>query len=461
MPNPSHAAILVGTHKDELKSDVKAKIKDKDDALQKNIDKILQRDISKIDMNFVHRFSVDQLIFDIDNMTGDEAELIKVRKRLQEVIEQMFLTNKFPIPASWLMFGIFLRRMGKCTMSLSQCRMIGKRLNLTDTNGALWFLHHCVGVLMHFPEVNEIKDIVICNPQIVFDSVTNLILDSFKIKWVHDSICDKFKEDGQFRFKDIQKIAEKREGDSLPLPNLVKLLKYLNIISPIRSEGSSPQSNAYEEEVVYFMPAVLKYATEEELLMEQSPTHPVPLMICFKCGFVPVGVFCAKIASLVSQGWKLHNESGHVLCKNRATFRISNGTYDITLISMPKWFEIHIARSACSATPDRALQEICQQVLKTVCNTLDQVISKMNYEQVFSSDETPYELGFKCPIHLNDDHLAINKPKDGEEAPSQSSKSLWFWLNYKEKSVMKCHSEDIKVDLSDQSLVWFGKVSQS
>ena len=462
MPNPSHAAILVGTHKDKLESDTEAKIKDKDDALQKNVDKILKRDIHEIDKNFVHRFSVNQLIFAVDNMKGNEAELIEVRKRLQEVIGQMFHANRFPIPASWLMFGIFIRKMGKCTMSLSQCRIIGKRLSLTDTNGALWFLHHCVGVLMHFPEVKEIKDIVICNPQIVFDSVTDLILDSFKIKWVHDSICDKFKEDGQFRFKDIQKIAEKREGDSLPLPNLVKLLEYLNIIAPIRSEGSSLQSDAYKEEVLYFMPAVLKSATEEELHVKQDPRDPVPLMICFKCGFVPVGVFCAKVASLVSQGWKLHNESDRILCKNRATFRICNGTYDITLTSMPKWFEIHIARSARSATPDKALQEICQQeVVKTVCNTLDQVISKMNYRQVFSSDETPYELGFKCPEHLNDDHLAINKPKDGVEAGSQSSNSLWLWLNYhKGKSVMKCQSENIMVKPSHRSLVWFGEVSQ-
>ena len=461
MPNPSHAAVLVGTHKDKLESDKKAKIEDKDDALRKSIERILKCDICEMDKNFVYKFSGDQLIFAIDNMKGDEAELIEVRKRLQQVIEQMFDDIKLPIPASWLMFGIFLRKMGKCTVSLSQCHMIGEKLNLTDTKGALWFLHHCVGVLMHFPEVDEIKDIVICNPQIVFDSVTNLILNSFKIELVRDSVCDKFNKDGQFRFKDIQKISEKREGDVLPLPNLVKLLKHLNIIAPIRSEGSSPQSDVCEEEVVYFMPAVLKHATEKELHMEQSLTDPVPLMICFKCGFLPVGVFCANIASLVSQGWKLQNDRDHSLCKNRATFRICDGTYDITLISMPKWFEIHIARSARSATPDKALQAICQQVLKKVCNTLDQVISKMHYEQVFSSDETSYELGFKCPEHRNDDHLAINKPKDGVEASSQYSNSLWLWLNYhKGKSVMKCQSENIMVKPSGRSLVWFGEVSQ-
>ena len=454
MPVPSHAAVLVGTHKDKLESDTDAKVKAKDDVLRKNLDNILKCDFHKIDQTIVHSFSDKQLVFAIDNMTGDNAELTSVRKRLQQIIEQMFQDRKFAIPASWLMFSIFLRKMGTSIMNLSQCRMIGERLNVSDTDEALWFLHHCVGVLMHFPEVNEIKDVVICNPQIVFDSVTYLILDSFRIESVHDSVCNKFKEAGQFQFKDIQKIPEST-GDSLSLPKLVKLLKYLNIISPITPEGSSPQSD-----VVYFMPAVLRYAKEGELSMKQRTTDQLPpLMIHFKCGFVPVGVFCAKIASLVSQGWELCDKSGNILCKNIVTFRMFDGTYDITLISIPKWFEIHISRIAA---PDRPLHEICQIVLETVCNTLDQVISKMNYGQVFCSDETPYELGFKCPKHLNDDHLAINKPRYGVEVPSKSSKSLWLWLNYHEgKSIMKCDNERMKVEPIDQSLVWFGKVSQS
>ena len=439
MSIPSHAAVLMGTHKDLL-SDPEAEIRKKDDALQENIEK------NKI---IVQSFSDHQLVFAIDNMKGDETELTNVRKRLQQVIEQMFHGDKL-IPASWLMFGIFLRRMGKCIISLSQCQMIGERLEVKDTSEALWFLHHCVGILMHFPEVKEIKDVVICDPQIVFNSVTSLILNSFTSELVHDSSREKFKNKGLFSFsdiEDIQKLVVKTECENFPLPKLVKLLEYLNIISPIKAEGSIPQSDE-----MYFMPAILGHAKENELLVEQSPTDPIPrLMIPFKCGFVPVGVFCAMIASLVSQGWELYNDTDHTLCKNRATFRIFDGTYDITLTSMPKWFEIHIARIA---NPHKALQEICQQVLIKVCNTLDEVIFKMNYGQVI---EISYELGFKCPIHPNDDHLAINKPRDEVKASSQSSMSLW--LNYcKEESVMKCHKECKKVDLGDQNLVWFGKV---
>ena len=479
MPNPSNAAMLVGTHKDLLGSDAADEIRSKDDELKQNLKEILETDIFGLDRNFLRYASNEQLMFAIDNMTGNEEELKKVRQRLQEVIEQEFET--FPIPASWLMFNIFLHRMGNRTMSVSQCCEIGDRLKVKNLHEALWFLHHCIGTLMHFPDVEEIKDLVICDPQVIFDSVTNLILNSFKLKNVNKSACDKFKEAGQFSIKDIKKIAKKSKSDTLSLPQLVKLLEYLNIIAPIKLPSRSlplipGQSDPHQEEkVVYFMPAVLRDATEEELHMEQSNTDPVPLIIHFKCGFVPVGVFCAKIANLVAQkdtvGWLLQEphkqwskKAGQILCKNKATFRIS-GAYDVTLISKPKWYEIHIA---CISTTDRgALVDICRHVLETVCDTLDQVISKLKCKQNLLAshfDQTPYELGFKCPKHPNDDHLVINRPNRRVETPAKS------WLRYHEgMSVMICLEEEKSIDFTEtslslsfaqQSLVWFGKVSQ-
>ena len=462
MPIPSHGAVLVGTHKDLLGSDPETEIKAKENALKKSLQDILDIDLFESVENFLHYASEDHLMFTIDNMKGDERELGKVHERLEEVIKQMFNHNNISIPASWLMFSIFLRRMGNRTLTLNECHVIGERLKVKDTDEALWFLHHCVGILMHFPDVEEIKDIVICDPQVIFDSVTNLILNSFKLKWVPKCVCDKFKNVGQFSLKDIQKIARNSKNESLPLPKLIKLLEHLNIIAPIKSESSIPLSDPYQE--VYFMPAVLKHASEEELWVKH--TDPAPLMIRFKCSFVPIGVFCAKIAKLVALGWKLLKPSDHyTLYKNKVTFRI-DGAYDITLISKPKRYEVHIV--CIQENKDRAWIKICQDVLKTVCDTLDQVISKMKYEQYLTSspsDQTLYELGFKCPEHPNDDHLVINRPKRGVETPSKSAKSLW--LNYlKGKSIMICPLDGGKaVDLRDtrfsfqQSLVWFGEVS--
>jgi len=484
--NIAYTAMLVGTHRDLLGSDPEGEIKAKDGALQEHLKEILKTDL--FDENFLQYASDDQLMFAIDNMKGDEEELTKVRQRLEDVIKQEF--DDISIPASWLMFNIFLRKMGKHTLSLLQCHEIGNRLEVKDTDEALWFLHHCIGTLMHFPDVEEIKDVVICDPQVVFDSVTDLILNSFNLEKVSKSACDKFKETGQFRFKDIQKIAKNSKSDTLPLPQLVKLLEYLNIIARIPechscsttsstssvppSTGLTMQSDTYQEEkLVYFMPAVLRHAKEEELYVKQNPTDPTPLIIRFKCGFVPVGVFCAVIASLVAQKhtlrWYLQEpqkhsskEGSHILYKNKVTFRV-NGAYDISLISKPKQYEIHVA---CISTTDMTLENICHHVRETVCDTLDQVISKMKYKQYLTSslsDQPLYELGFKCPEHPNDDHLVINRPKSGVEASSHSANLVW--LNYLEgKSTLVCLENEMSIGFSEskllQNLVWFGKVSQ-
>ena len=212
--------------------------------------------------------------------------------------------------------------------------------------------------------------------------------------------------------------------------------------------------------------------SEEELRMSQSSTDPAPLMIQFKCGFVPVGVFCAIIASLVAKKhtiqWILQEpcklscrNDGYILCKNKVTFRINDGggTFDITLLSKPKRYEIHISSVDITV-------EICQHVLETFCDTLDQVISKMKYKRclISSPNQTLYELGFKCPKHPCDDHLVVNRLKiERVEAPPQSARLVGL----KGKSTMVCLKEERAINLSlsphfaQKISPWFGEVSHS
>ena len=477
MPNPYHAAVLIGTYKDKLEGDpetVKTEIKKKDEQLRETLAEILECDLRSGEEP-VKWYSKEQLMFAVDNMNGDNNELAEVHQQLEQAIKQMYTCDKKPgskweIPGSWLMFSIVIRRMRKHTLSLSQCHEIGRKLNLTDrdTNAALWFLHHYVGILMHFSDVPEIEDIVICDPQVVFDSVTFLIHDSFTFDNVGKRVT-KFQNTGQFSYRDlILKISVDPEKEILRPEQLVSLLVYLNIIAPLSCLPQLNELTPPPSDAVYFMPAVLKHATEEELSMKQIGKNPVPLMIRFKCGFVPVGVFCAMIASLVAGGkkWKLleprddhKNKSDRILRKNKVTFRMYS-TYDITLISRPKRYEIHVDHIA--TLKSTSFGQDSQELLKTVCDTLDGVLSK--YKHLCSSypDERLYELGFKCSQHQEDDdyddHLVVNRPNsEGKQSP------LSFWFNYyKNESIMVCTDEEVAINIPDSAPYrdWFGTVSQ-
>ena len=474
----SQAAMLVGTYKDKLKGspeEVKSKIKQIDGALQEDLKEILDTDLFEANRNLLRYASKDQLMFDVDNMTGSEDEVKKIQKRLEELILHEF--SELPIPASWLMFGLFLRRMGKHTISLSQCKLIGHRLHVKDVREAIWFLHHCIGVLMHYPDVEELKDVVICDPQIVFDSVTELILNTFEFELVGKAAFAKFKQAGQFRFSDIKKLSKNLKSGILPIPQLVKLLEHRNIIARISSPDSSAKESGAplsetsqsasrvpvcNEGVVYFMPAVLPSAQESELNVSHNSVDPAPLLIRFKSGIVPVGVFCASIASLVARkklGWTLMepqrpgNQCSYSLYKNRVTFRvhIQGASYDVTLISKPKRYEVHI--TLVRPPTGRPSHNTCKHVLETVCHTLDHVISKMKHKQYLtpsssnSSTQSLYELGFQCPLHPDEDHMAVNRPHSGEMDSSQSATHLLFGY-LENKTSLFCLNENVVVDLT-------------
>ena len=480
----SQAAMLVGTYKDKLEGspdEVKSKIKQIDGALQEDLKEILHTDLFEADRDLLRYASKDQLMFDVDNMTGSEDEVAKIRKRLEEVILQEF--NELPIPASWLMFGLFLRRMGKHTISLSLCKQIGHRLHVKDVREAIWFLHHCIGVLMYYPDVEELKDVVICDPQIVFDSVTELILNTFKFKVVRKFACDMFNKTGQFSFNDIQKLSKKLKSGILPLPQLVKLLEHRNIIARSSSPDSSTEESCAplskgpklasnvplrsDESVVYFMPAVLPSAQECELNVSHNPADPAPLLIRFKSGIIPIGVFCPSIASLVARkdqlGWILMEplSSDYTLYKNRVTFRVSrcSGSYDVTLISKPKQYEAHII--LCSpSTSDGPSHDICEHVLETVCHTLDHVISKMKHKEYFTllssnhpnKSKTPYELGFHCPKHPQEEHMAVFRPFSGQIDPSQTAFDLMLGYSMNKTSLF-CLSEKMVVPTGTDTMI--------
>ena len=139
-----------------------------------------------------------------------------------------------------------------------------------------------------------------------------------------------------------------------------------------------------------------------------------------------------------------------ILCKNKATFRIS-ATNDITPVSKAKQYEIYIACILMPVTDKATLIEACSHVLKTICDTLDQVISKMKCKQYLSSFyRNVYELVFKCPEHSNSDQLVINRPrKRGSNVLSHSAKHVW--LNYHEgKSVMVCLEKEREIAFAEK-----------
>ena len=386
---------IIGTHKDMVSDEHIAKF----DSDLKRI--IRSTDFFKSTVRFC---SENKLVMPMNNMNGGRKEIIDVKKLLEHCMDRDF--NKLKIPAVWLLFSLCLRKTGNRIASLESCLLLSSHFNMSDyeTKVALWFLHHHAGVIMYFPGVPELEDLVIIDIQVVYDSVTILILRSISFENVDQAPVEKFRKTGQFSLQDLIKATAKYSGDLIPPLKLVALLEYLHIIAKLDSTKSSTSQSSEQE--VYIMPCVLEHASKDQLeLFCQDATNPLsapPIMVYFTCGFVPIGIFPAMIACLVA------NEKFHLIKKdikkNFVQFRYGHLKSRVRFISQPQYYEVDI-----SILPEfrKSIHSECTSLRKEIELTLDKASSRMNY-----GGYKDYQFSFECPLHTNGNHLCVINRKE-------------------------------------------------
>jgi hypothetical protein len=419
-------ALIVATHKDCVSDD---RVKKFDADLQR---KIRTTDFFREDL--VQFISKERLILDVNNKSGGVEEVRKIQKIIEKQIHHSF--KKLRIPISWFIFSLCLQKLKPSRMvSLQSCLNLAKQLNipLDEARLAIWFLHHYAGLLMHFPDLPELCDSVICDTQMVHDSVTHLIVNTFRFDNVSKVASEIFNKTGQFNLKDITEAIDMvgSPKDCIPCDKLVKLLEYLNIIARVPQPSTSTECAAISK-TVYFMPCVLQNAESSELKVDRNEKSPPPLMIRFTCGFIPIGVFTAMIANLAGQSSLRILFEG--IKKNRVQFYYKRSFDTLTIICKSKHYEIHILRRPTAKTSTR---DVCAAIRCLIQQTLKDVTSHFHYGFSLS-----YELAFECPEHKGDDHLCVVQA-----------------IGNTEPEVMLCLQKDVPITMQDQHLAWFGEVS--
>ena len=426
-------AYFVGTHKDKVSEE---KISKFDSDLQSII-----RGTDFFEKGIVQFSSEGKLIVAMDNMTGGVEEVSEVRKILHAAMEKHF--RKLKIPAVWLLFNQCLQMREKRTASFESCLELSSQFNMSayETKVALWFLHHHAGVLMYFPNIPLLADLVILDSQVVYDSVTFLILGAMSFSSVGQAKTEKFRETGQFVMKHLVAATNDVSGDIIPPEKLVALLEFLHMVAPIPPVQDSISSTEKEKEVVYLMPCVLRTASKEKLDFmltdECRPECVAPLMIRYKCGFVPLGIFPALIASLI--GNKAFDLVQRDMRKNKIQFYFGPLQILVTFLCYPKFYGIVI--SELPIVVEHELHEECVALRKAVAVSLEQVNSHMNYG--FFLD---YQFAFECPSHPGREHLCV------VEGALENVRVLKCFKDSKDK-------KPVKMDYAHN--VWFHEVKKN
>ena len=333
---------------------------------------------------------------------------------------------------------------------------------------ALQFLHKYVGLVLYFPKNKDLKNVVICDPQVVFSSVNELIFDIYDPRnmYITEAQHDHFVKTGCFSPQDIKTINNETKSTKklLSVDTLVKLLVHLNIIAEVPSGGSlitreeKPDvTDSAKPKKYYFLPAVLQTADLSLLTREGKPEQlPEPLCIRFRTGYLPLGFVCALSANLIAEGSNLQllpfdDGNQQITYKNKMRFRFQ-GKFDIVVISGHKYCEFQVSR--LSGSTEFWDNECCPRIKTIVIEATDRVVQSLKHGSLYKPPkELTYELAFKCPKHkgVGIGHKPLAKLVYGDPSSTTS--------NTTPKEI--CCVDPfclVTSNPSPQMLMWFGKV---
>jgi GTPase SAR1 family protein len=292
---------LIGTHKDCLKSvDKQQKVME--------IDQRLQRCVRQTSLFHQHslQFASDfdnsrenRLMFTVNNLSVNDDDFQKIRFAVQQTVEEKHC-KEFTVqcPSSWLIFSLILREKHKLNrvLKLEDAFKIAQECGISSQDeliAALSFIHSRLGLLRYY-NVKELDSLVIVDPQVLFDKITDLIEETFVSKNAHRKEIEEFCEKGIISVVVMKRISERSsENVQLPLTWLTKVLNHLRLAALFKDH----------DEEKYFFPSALCHAS---MAQEKSTIHtnPATVLIAFETGFCPRGTAGALIKCLMTNEMK-------------------------------------------------------------------------------------------------------------------------------------------------------------
>ena len=462
--NKKSVSLLFGTHRDKATNEQL-------EAINKDLNRALSdtKFFSKGE-DLVRVPSSARVAYEVDNINITKESTQKIQNDIVAVIEDIFPEER--IPASWMMFYIVLKRLSvkNPTVTFVLCEQIATKLGMRSSlQQALWFFHHQIGSLMYYSDhIESLQNTVICDPQVVYDCVTNLIIEAFEKKTVHltpKSVQD-FKTKGQFCLSDLQKLYDSMNNAcGLDPIQLVDILEHHGIVVCIDGklghstlETSACSNTESRPDRKYLMPAILKSVVEDL----DSSKEAQRFMIYFQCGFVPFGAFCYETAHLLSH-CESFNMKWHLrdIKKNKVSFSIDRA-FCVSIVSRLKFQEIQVT-CIDGAYSEFSRQQVCSHVYQKVIETLETVVARITYSpfEKESSSANVFCVGFPCCCkNASDGHLMTingtnklaNCMEDGHRLKLPSEHHIWFkvMISNVKKDVA---NSDIKH--SGHTILWF------
>ena len=391
---------IAGTHKDCLVKEVcgpavvrdEATAVDLEDKIKKEA--VVKRKIAEIDdeiKSLIKEHKYDDLvvyaypdkkqaIFAIDN-TKESEVFGDIRSRVLQFIRSR---EEFRIrfPLSYLLASLELQDSSQPFLQRKEFTRAVSQYGISEgeVDHLLQFLHSRIGQIRYFP-TKGLKDVIVKEPQALFNLVTDLIANSFKRggTMADDSEVQK----GVYSFVDFR--FESHVSNLTP-KETIELLKELRIVAPFHDRQAEVEK--------YFIPCVLNHLSESTL--EEKQTDIQSLAFTFECGHCPKGAFGVLVHYILT-----HEEEGKInwnldidkISRDQVSFQF--GTYEDTIAL--KFTTTHLEVRCCPDPVTKRIEDfskkaVCNRVRAVLQDGIKQATKTLNYDE----KKMKYNLSLIC-----------------------------------------------------------------
>ena len=381
-PDSEPAAVLIGTHLDQLKDQTEKELEVISDSLKQLLNTVEFHDQGFL--TYPKEGGKSTIFIPVNNYSGDEEEIKQLQVFLRQVIDDRF--DPVELPSSWLFFHLLLRHRyenspGVCT--LAECRALARGCGLdeNDVPQVLRYIHQRLGTILFYEEVQGLNELVICDPNVLFNSIYHLVAVSFAGDRVHHTSAAEIRKTGEIPVRVLKRIGAQPTNSRLTNEHILDLLKHFNILAEFHNGA-------------YFMPCLLQPDHSLELSHDalQSLCAP-PLLVCFDGNYIPIGVFSTLVVKLSQSSW----EPDPDLCyRNHISF-LTDGFSSVELMVYPSYLEFRIPVASCKEEPEK-IHKYCMEVRNKVVDTLKSVLDLHEHTR-----KAKFHLGFYCPGSLQAD----------------------------------------------------------
>ena len=380
------AAVLLGTHLDQLKDQVEKKMEEINDNLKELLCNAEFHD--QAFLTYPKRDEKSTIFVPVNNYSGDEEEIKQLQKFIRKVIDDRF--GSVELPSSWLLFHLLLRHRyenspGVCRLGDCPALAKGCGLDENDVPQVLRYIHRRLGTILFYEEVQGLNELVICDPNVLFESIYQLVAVSFGGDKAQHTLTTEIRKTGEIPERVLERIGTQPSNSLLTNEHIIELLKHFKILTELPSDDG----------INYFMPCLLQPDYSPELSCEAlQALCPPPLLVRFDGNYIPVGMFSALVVNLTRSSWEPDRDSryrNHILFHTDDVFPV-DGLSSVELIVYPAYLEFRSTITSYKEQEPEEIHKFCMEVRKTVVDTLKSILGLHEHTK-----KAKFQLGFYCP----------------------------------------------------------------